>query len=131
MQFSVAADTTILGDSFAVAAPPVDVGYSTEDVKTTDLDITKGIFGKVTSVSFNLSGNSATNLACSTQNPTLEDVDFALSVFHEFHVDGSGVYSAGQYGQSEALTSCISENSNVQVCKQTETTPLTVILQGQ
>ncbi|KAE8367087.1 hypothetical protein BDV27DRAFT_155323 [Aspergillus caelatus] len=151
MPFSAAIASAILGASFALAAPPVDIGDIDEYVKVTDLEITRAAFGKVTDVSFKLSGDDATNLACSAKNPTLgyevadstrcgdsdylfnllrgEDTGYALAVFHEFQVDGSGTYSAGQYGQDEFLVDC-ETNDDVQNCKSTQS-PITIILTGQ
>ncbi|KAL2820126.1 hypothetical protein BJX63DRAFT_428447 [Aspergillus granulosus] len=151
MQFSAIIASAILGASAAFAAPPANIGDLNEYVQVTDLEITRGAFGKVTDVSFSLSGDNATNLACSVKNPTLgvqaadstrcgdsdylfslirgSDTDYALSVFHEFHVDGSGYYSAGQYGQSEILLDC-TVSGNVQNCKLAQS-PLTITLTGQ
>lgn len=109
MQFFAGIASAILGASFTLAAPPVDIGGINEYVKVSDLEISRAAFGKVTDISFKISGDNATNLACSAQNPTLgyevadstrcgdsdylfnllrgEDTDYALAVFHEFHVE--------------------------------------------
>ncbi|KAL3494857.1 hypothetical protein BJX62DRAFT_233829 [Aspergillus germanicus] len=143
--------TAILGATSALAAPPTNTGASYEYVTITDLSITRAAFGSVTNVSLKLSGDDANNLSCSAENPTLgvqaadstrcgdsdylfnlvrgSDTDYAVAVFHELHVDGSGYYSAGQYGQSEILIDC-KTNGDVQNCKLAQS-PLTVTLTGQ
>ncbi|KAL4959070.1 uncharacterized protein BDV14DRAFT_206035 [Aspergillus stella-maris] len=128
-RITAALATAILASPLALALPQTDVSATTEDVSITNFSATKSS-GSISSVSFTLSG-----VSCTAENPSVSydasaatqcgstnywfnivsssDSSFAVSVINRLDVEGSGYFSAGQYGVGYVPASC-----NGDVCSQ-------------
>ncbi|KAL4876134.1 hypothetical protein BJY04DRAFT_223357 [Aspergillus karnatakaensis] len=148
MQFTSAVATAILGFSALAAAGPAARSYET--VTVTDVKIVINADYKVTDVSLKLSGDDATDLACSAKNPVLSyDASastqcgdslysfnlldsglssFQIDVFHSNNITESGYFSPGQWGQGYLNVECKNQGEG-RVC--TSTAPSSLFLTGQ
>ncbi|GJC84722.1 effector protein PevD1 [Colletotrichum liriopes] len=139
MKFALATIAALFGSSaIAAPAPQDDASRPSENIDIADLSVRKQQNGTVTNVSFLLSGDDATNLACQGATDVPSDVitcgeskyrftirqgtetEFALRIYHELGL------AFGYWGEGDVFTYCHAGGLGDLLCNQVN--PTTIVI---
>ncbi|WQF82699.1 Putative alternaria alternata allergen 1 [Colletotrichum destructivum] len=139
MKFTLATVAALFGASaIAAPAPQEDAPRPSENIDIADLSVRKQQNGTVTNVSFLLSGDDATDLACQGNTGVPSDVitcgdskyrftirqgtetEFALRIYHELGL------AVGYWGEGDVFTYCHAGGLGDLLCNQVY--PTTIVI---
>ncbi|KAI8240979.1 hypothetical protein K4K55_013032 [Colletotrichum sp. SAR 10_96] len=142
MQFSLATVAALFGASALAAPAPqtTDAPTPSENIVINDFSVRKQVNGTLSYVSFTLSGDDATDLACSGANPALPsevitcgeskyrftlrtgaESEFALRIYHELGL------AVGFWGEGDVPAYCHAGGLGDLLCNQVNA-PATIVI---